>query len=179
MNNLITKMEKNNIVIGIIGMGYVGLPLAVEFGKKYATIGFDINANRIKELKSGKDSTLEVEPEELKKVTNLQYTSEPDQIAGCDVYIVTVPTPIDEFKQPDLRPLKSASLTVGKVLNQGNIVIYESTVYPGATEEVCVPILENESGDFSGGGGIANLLIEGDFPEPPIFGNMTMPDILI
>ena len=146
MNNLITKMEKNNIVIGIIGMGYVGLPLAVEFGKKYATIGFDINANRIKELKSGKDSTLEVEPEELKKVTNLQYTSELDQIAGCDVYIVTVPTPIDEFKQPDLRPLKSASLTVGKVLNQGNIVIYESTVYPGATEEVCVPILENESG---------------------------------
>ena len=139
-------MEKNNIVIGIIGMGYVGLPLAVEFGKKYATIGFDINANRIKELKSGKDSTLEVEPEELKKVTNLQYTSELDQIAGCDVYIVTVPTPIDEFKQPDLRPLKSASLTVGKVLNQGNIVIYESTVYPGATEEVCVPILENESG---------------------------------
>ena len=146
MNNLITKIENNNIVIGIIGMGYVGLPLAVEFGKKYATIGFDINANRIKELKSGKDSTLEVEPEELKKVTNLQYTSELDQIAGCDVYIVTVPTPIDEFKQPDLRPLKSASLTVGKVLNQGNIVIYESTVYPGATEEVCVPILENESG---------------------------------
>ena len=139
-------MEKNNIVIGIIGMGYVGLPLAVEFGKKYETIGFDINANRIKELKSGKDSTLEVEPEELKKITNLQYTSELDQIAGCDVYIVTVPTPIDEFKQPDLRPLKSASLTVGKVLNQGNIVIYESTVYPGATEEVCVPILENESG---------------------------------
>ena len=146
MNNLISKMEKNNIVIGIIGMGYVGLPLAVEFGKKYATIGFDINANRIKELKSGKDSTLEVEPEELKKVTNLQYTSELDQIADCDVYIVTVPTPIDEFKQPDLRPLKSASLTVGKVLNQGNIVIYESTVYPGATEEVCVPILEIESG---------------------------------
>lgn len=145
MDNLMKKMENHKLVIGIIGMGYVGLPLAVEFGKKYQTIGFDINSNRIKELESGKDSTLEVEPEELKNVTNLQYTSELDRIADCDVYIVTVPTPIDEFKQPDLRPLKSASQIVGKVLSKGNIVIYESTVYPGATEEVCVPILENES----------------------------------
>ena len=146
MNNLITKMKNNNIVIGIMGMGYVGLPLAVEFGKKYSTIGFDININRIKELKSGKDSTLEVEPEELKITTKLKFTSELNQIAECDIYIITVPTPIDEFKQPDLRPLKSASQTVGKVLSKGNIVIYESTVYPGATEEVCVPILEKESG---------------------------------
>ena len=139
-------MKNNNIVIGIMGMGYVGLPLAVEFGKKYSTIGFDININRIKELKSGKDSTLEVEPEELKITTKLKFTSELNQIAECDIYIITVPTPIDEFKQPDLRPLKSASQTVGKVLSKGNIVIYESTVYPGATEEVCVPILEKESG---------------------------------
>ena len=146
MNNLITKMKNNNIVIGIMGMGYVGLPLAVEFGKKYSTIGFDININRIKELKSGKDSTLEVEPEELKITTKLKFTSELNQIAECDIYIITVPTPIDEFKQPDLRPLKSASQSVGKVLSKGNIVIYESTVYPGATEEVCVPILEKESG---------------------------------
>ena len=146
MNNLITKMKNNNIVIGIMGMGYVGLPLAVEFGKKYSTIGFDININRIKELKSGKDSTLEVEPEELKITTKLKFTSELNQIAECDIYIITVPTPIDEFKQPDLRPLKSASQTVGKVLSKGNIVIYESTVYPGATEEICVPILEKESG---------------------------------
>ena len=146
MKNLLQKLEENNLVIGIIGLGYVGLPLAVEFGKKYPTIGFDINANRIKELESGKDSTLEVEPEELKHAAKLKYTSERRQIEGCDVYIVTVPTPIDEYKQPDLRPLKGASQTVGKVLNQGNVVIYESTVYPGATEEVCVPILEQESG---------------------------------
>jgi len=139
-------MEGHKLVIGIIGMGYVGLPLAVEFGKKYSTIGFDINSKRIKELMSGKDSTLEVESEELKNATKLRYTDELNQIAECDVYIVTVPTPIDEFKQPDLTPLKCASQTIGKVLSKGNIVIYESTVYPGATEEVCVPILEKESG---------------------------------
>jgi UDP-N-acetyl-D-galactosamine dehydrogenase len=146
MNSLMKKLENNNVVIGIIGMGYVGLPLAVEFGKKYSTIGFDINIDRIKELKSGKDSTLEVEPEELRNTKKLQYTSELKQIAECDVYIVTVPTPIDVFKQPDLGPLKGASQTVGEVLCKGNVVIYESTVYPGATEEVCVPILEKKSG---------------------------------
>ena len=146
MDNLIKKMEGHKLVIGIIGMGYVGLPLAVEFGKKYSTIGFDINSRRIKELMSGKDSTLEVESEELKNATKLRYTDKLNQIAECDVYIVTVPTPIDEFKQPDLTPLKCASQTIGKVLSKGNIVIYESTVYPGATEEVCVPILEKESG---------------------------------
>ena len=146
MDNLIKKMEGHKLVIGIIGMGYVGLPLAVEFGKKYSTIGFDINSRRIKELMSGKDSTLEVESGELKNATKLRYTDKLNQIAECDVYIVTVPTPIDEFKQPDLTPLKCASQTIGKVLSKGNIVIYESTVYPGATEEVCVPILEKESG---------------------------------
>jgi UDP-N-acetyl-D-galactosamine dehydrogenase len=146
MNNLLKKLDDNNIVIGIIGLGYVGLPLAVEFGKKYSTIGFDINISRIKELMSGKDRTLEVEPEELKNSAYLQYTSELERMGECDVYIVTVPTPIDEYKQPDLRPLKSASEIVGKVLDKGNVVIYESTVYPGATEEVCVPILEQKSG---------------------------------
>ena len=146
MNNIIKKLEEQNLVIGIIGLGYVGLPLAIEFGKKYPTIGFDINTHRISELESGKDSTLEVEPEELKNATKLNYTTDLNEIAECDVYIVTVPTPIDEYKQPDLRPLKSASQTVGKVLKQGNIVVYDSTVYPGATEEVCVPILEQESG---------------------------------
>lgn len=145
MNKLIKKLEDQDVVIGIVGLGYVGLPLAVEFGKKYPTIGFDINSNRIKELESDKDSTLEVEPEELKIAIKLKYTSDLNQIEKCDVYIVTVPTPIDEYKQPDLGPLKSASQTVGKVLTQGNVVIYESTVYPGATEEVCVPILEKES----------------------------------
>jgi UDP-N-acetyl-D-galactosamine dehydrogenase len=145
MDNLMRKMEDHKLVIGIIGMGYVGLPLAVEFGKKYSTIGFDISINRVKELESGKDSTLEVESEELKNAIKLKYTSELSQITECDVYIVTVPTPIDKFKQPDLVPLKSASQTIGKVLSKGNIVIYESTVYPGATEEVCVPILEKES----------------------------------
>ena len=146
MDNLIKKMEDHKLAIGIIGMGYVGLPLAVEFGKKFPTIGYDINFGRIKELESGNDSTLEVEPEELEIATKLEYTSELNKIAACNVYIVTVPTPIDKFKQPDLFPLKSASQTIGKVLSKGDIVIYESTVYPGATEEVCVPILENESG---------------------------------
>lgn len=146
MKDLLQKLEENDLVIGIIGLGYVGLPLAVEFGKRYPTIGFDINVSRIKELESGKDSTLEVEPEELINASKLQYTAELNKIAACDVYIVTVPTPIDEYKQPDLRPLRSASQTVGQVLKKGNVVIYESTVYPGATEEVCVPILEQESG---------------------------------
>ena len=146
MKDLLKKLEEKNLVIGIIGLGYVGLPLAVEFGKKYPTIGFDINANRINELELGKDSTQEVEPEELKHAKKLEYTADLKLIDKCDVYIVTVPTPIDEYKQPDLRPLKSASLNVGQVLKKDNVVIYESTVYPGATEEVCVPILEQESG---------------------------------
>ncbi len=132
--------------IGIIGLGYVGLPLAVEFGKKYDTIGFDINTPRIEELRAGRDSTLEVEPELLAEATRLSYTDSVDDIAGCNVYIVTVPTPITETKQPDLRPLESASRTLGKVLKKDDVVVFESTVYPGATEEVCVPIMEEVSG---------------------------------
>ncbi|QBQ53306.1 Vi polysaccharide biosynthesis UDP-N-acetylglucosamine C-6 dehydrogenase TviB [Nitrosococcus wardiae] len=132
--------------IGVIGLGYVGLPLAVEFGKKLPTLGFDINSTRIAELKEGYDNTLEVEPELLAAATHLQYTHQLQDLADCNVYIITVPTPIDDHKRPDLRPLENASGAVGKVLKQGNIAIFESTVYPGATEEVCVPILERESG---------------------------------
>ena len=132
--------------IALIGLGYVGLPLAVEFGKKIDTIGFDINESRIQELKQGNDSTLEVESEELKQAVQLSYTININDIKDCNIYIVTVPTPIDEYNNPDLTPLIKSSETVGLLLNKGDIVIYESTVYPGATEEVCVPILEQQSG---------------------------------
>ncbi|MEE9303862.1 MAG: Vi polysaccharide biosynthesis UDP-N-acetylglucosamine C-6 dehydrogenase TviB [Thiotrichaceae bacterium] len=139
-------MSYNNPSIAVIGLGYVGLPLAVEFGKKITTIGFDINKPRIKELLSGVDSTLEVNSEELKEAAKLSFTATPEDVKKCNIYIVTVPTPIDAHKRPDLTPLEKASETVGKLLNQDDIVIYESTVYPGATEEVCVPILEQHSG---------------------------------
>ena len=132
--------------IAIIGLGYVGLPLAVEFGKKYLTTGFDINRPRITALISGHDSTLEVDTAELESAAHLSYTTDVDKLKNCNIYIVTVPTPIDIHKRPDLSPLEKASETVGKVLSKGDIVIYESTVYPGATEEVCVPILEKHSG---------------------------------
>ncbi|MBO9500293.1 Vi polysaccharide biosynthesis UDP-N-acetylglucosamine C-6 dehydrogenase TviB [Brevundimonas sp. A19_0] len=132
--------------IAIIGLGYVGLPLAVEFGKRFPVVGFDINAARIAELESGHDSTLEVEPAELGQATHLTYASDPAALADCNVYIVTVPTPITESKQPDITLLKKASETIGRVLKRGDIVIYESTVYPGATEEDCVPVLEATSG---------------------------------
>jgi len=127
-------------------LGYVGLPLAVEFGKKIETIGFDINELRIQELKSGNDSTLEVKPEELQQAAKLTYTINPEEIRGCNIYIVTVPTPIDKHKRPDLTPLEKSSETVGKLISHNDIDIYESTVYPGVTEEVCVPILEQQSG---------------------------------
>jgi len=132
--------------IALIGLGYVGLPLAVEFGKKFETIGFDINEVRIQELQKGIDNTLEVESAELKEATQLSYTTNQNVIRDCNIYIVTVPTPIDKFKRPDLNPLINSSEMIGTLLNSGDIVIYESTVYPGATEEVCVPILENKSG---------------------------------
>src|SRR5690554_1509707 len=138
--------DLDRVKICILGLGYVGLPLAVEFGKRYNTIGFDINQKRINELRSGVDHTREVEPELLAEAQKLSYTDQIEEIRSCNVYIVTVPTPIDEFKTPDLRPLQSASRTVGSVLSEGDVVIYESTVYPGATEEVCVPILEQISG---------------------------------
>jgi len=133
-------------VIAIVGLGYVGLPLAVEFGKKYSTIGFDINQGRIDELRDGQDNTLEVETDELKSATKLSFTADIEDLRKATVYIVTVPTPIDDYKQPDLTPLKKASATLGQVISKGDVIIYESTVYPGATEEDCVPILEQASG---------------------------------
>ncbi|MBW3549758.1 MAG: Vi polysaccharide biosynthesis UDP-N-acetylglucosamine C-6 dehydrogenase TviB [Proteobacteria bacterium] len=136
----------DNARLGIVGLGYVGLPLAVEFGKQYDTVGFDINNARIAELREGRDSTLEVEPAELASAARLRYSSALDELRACNVYIVTVPTPIDTARRPDLTPLRKASETLGQVLKQGDIVVYESTVYPGCTEEVCVPILERVSG---------------------------------
>lgn len=132
--------------IAVIGMGYVGLPLAVEFGKKYDVLGYDINADRINELKSGIDKTLEVNSEELKEAKKLKFTDKLNELKDYNIYIVTVPTPIDKHKIPDLSPLKSASEMVGKIISKGDIVIYESTVYPGCTEEFCVPIIEKVSG---------------------------------
>ena len=132
--------------IGIIGLGYVGLPLAVEFGKVMPTVGFDINQHRIDELRQGNDSTLEVDSEELATASQLSYAGEVDELKQCNVFIVTVPTPIDSYKRPDLSPLESASRMLGEVVSKGDVVIYESTVYPGATEEVCVPIVEKVSG---------------------------------
>ena len=139
-------LNKDSLCIGILGLGYVGLPLAVEFGKHYATVGFDINSRRIQELNKGVDATLEVDSTELSEATQLSFTDAAADLAACNVYIVTVPTPIDEHRQPDLTPLRKASQAIGKVLKKGDIVVYESTVYPGATEEVCVPILEQVSG---------------------------------
>ena len=135
-----------NTRIAIVGLGYVGLPLAVEFGKKIETIGFDINKERIQELKEGKDKTLEVDQAELWQAKKLSYTINVEDISDCNIYIITVPTPIDVNKSPDLGPLVSSSKTIGSMLNKDDLVIYESTVYPGATEEVCVPILEEQSG---------------------------------
>src|SRR5262245_19902571 len=132
--------------IGVVGVGYVGLPLAVEFGKHFDTVGFDIKAGRIAELKAGKDSTLECSTAELRAAKRLKYSTSLKDLAKCRVFIVTVPTPIDRYNRPDLTPLEKSSETVGKVLKKGDIVIYESTVYPGCTEEICVPILERESG---------------------------------
>lgn len=132
--------------LAVIGLGYVGLPLAAEFAKKYSVIGFDINTQRIKELESGHDRTQELTSEQLKEAKGLVYTSDLEDLKAANIYIVTVPTPIDEHKKPDLTPLLKASETVGKTLNKGDIVIYESTVYPGCTEEDCVPVLEKHSG---------------------------------
>lgn len=139
-------MKLENLKIAIIGLGYVGLPLAVEFGKKFSTVGFDINRKRVDELRSGNDFTLEVNSEDLGKATHLSYTTEIEGIKDCNFYIVTVPTPIDDNNAPDLKPLESASKSVGKVIKKGDIVVYESTVYPGATEEACIPVLEQVSG---------------------------------
>ena len=142
--------KESNVKIAIIGLGYVGLPLAVEFGKFFETVGFDINKTRIKQLLNGEDITLEVESKELLESINLTYSSNTNDIANCNIFIITVPTPIDHKKNPDLYPLINATETVSKFLKVNDIVIYESTVYPGATEEICVPILEKNSGlDFN------------------------------
>ena len=138
-------MNFEKIKISIIGQGYVGLPLAIEFGKKYQTIGFDINEIRIDDLKKGIDHTNEATTEQLSAAKQLTFSTNINDIKGCNIFIVTVPTPIDEFKTPDLNPLRAASKMLGKVLKKGDIVIYESTVYPGCTEEVCVPLLEKSS----------------------------------
>jgi UDP-N-acetyl-D-galactosamine dehydrogenase len=139
-------MNLENIKLAIIGLGYVGLPLAVEFGKQRPVVGFDINAKRIADLREGHDFTLETTSEELAAATRLTFTTDKQDLKSCNFYIVTVPTPIDEHKQPDLTPLIKASETVGSVLKKGDIVVYESTVYPGCTEEDCVPVLERVSG---------------------------------
>jgi UDP-N-acetyl-D-galactosamine dehydrogenase len=139
--------------IAIIGLGYVGLPLAVEFGKKRDVVGFDISELRIDELKNKYDSTLEIDSDDFDQAVYLNFSSNPDDLKNCEIFIITVPTPIDSYKNPDLLPLKAASQTIGKILKKGDIVIYESTVFPGATEEVCVPILERHS----------NLIFNQDF----------------
>ena len=138
-------MKLVKVKIGIIGQGYVGLPLAIEFGKKYPTVGFDINVGRIDNLKKGIDHTNEATPEQIKSAIQLTFSANINEIKECNIYIVTVPTPIDEFKTPDLKPLRAASQMLGEILKKGDIVIYESTVYPGCTEEVCVPLLEELS----------------------------------
>ncbi len=137
---------QDQVRIAVIGLGYVGLPLAAAFGNRFPTLGFDINAKRVAELGDHHDHTLEVSPDELRASRHLSFTGDAAALAGCNVFIVTVPTPIDEYKRPDLGPLESASRTVGRAIGRGGVAIFESTVYPGATEEICVPIIERESG---------------------------------
>ncbi len=139
-------LDHENVKIGVIGLGYVGLPLAVEFGKGHDTVGFDIKAHRVEELRSGADSTLETSPEELAAATRLSYTTNVDDLRSCNVYIVTVPTPVGRDKRPLLTPLRDASELLGRVITPGDVVVYESTVYPGCTEEFCIPIIEQVSG---------------------------------
>jgi UDP-N-acetyl-D-galactosamine dehydrogenase len=139
-------LNLRNCRIAVVGLGYVGLPLAVEFGKRFDTLGFDVKPERVAQLRGGRDTTLEVTSEELKSAQRLSFTTDLADLKRCRVFIVTVPTPIDGYKRPDLTPLVRASETVGKAMRAGAVVIYESTVYPGCTEEVCVPILERESG---------------------------------
>ena len=156
LRSLKTLSSKRNVKIAVIGLGYVGLPLAVELAKRFPVIGYDISMDRVEALQSGYDSTLEIDGKDLQSARDLEVTNDPEMLAEANFYIVTVPTPIDQFKRPDLAPLTNASTTVAKYLSKGNIVVYESTVFPGATEEICVPILEQVSGlkyvrDFSVG----------------------------
>nr|WP_092768029.1 Vi polysaccharide biosynthesis UDP-N-acetylglucosamine C-6 dehydrogenase TviB [Acinetobacter sp. DSM 11652] len=139
-------MNVSNLKIAVIGLGYVGLPLAVEFGKKIPVVGFDIHHKRVDELKSGQDHTLEVSPQQLSESKQLSFSADLEDLKQCNFFIVTVPTPVDEANRPDLTPLKKASASLGQVIKKGDVVVYESTVYPGATEEVCIPVLEQVSG---------------------------------
>jgi UDP-N-acetyl-D-galactosamine dehydrogenase len=139
-------LSLDNARIGVVGLGYVGLPLAVEFGKRFDVVGFDINDERIEELRRGEDRTLELDGAELAAATSLRYTSKLQDLSGCNVYIITVPTPVDAARRPDFDPLLKSSAAIGSILKRGDIVVYESTVYPGVTEEVCVPVLEQASG---------------------------------
>ena len=139
-------LSLRNCRVGVVGLGYVGLPLAIEFGKHFVTIGFDIKRERISELRAGRDSTLEIDKNDFRAAENLKFTFQAKDLKNCTVFVVTVPTPIDEYKRPDLTPLIGASEIVATVLKKGDVVIYESTVYPGCTEEICVPILERGSG---------------------------------
>ena len=143
---MLLKIKSGEIKIGLIGLGYVGLPLAVEFGRKYDTVGFDVKPERLEALRQGEDTTLETSSEDLKAAIRLKYSGDPADLKDRDVFIVTVPTPVDQYNRPDLTPLYKASETVGKVMKPGAIVVYESTVYPGCTEEECVPVLEKFSG---------------------------------
>ena len=140
------RFNLRNLKVAVVGLGYVGLPLAVEFGRRFSTVGFDIKTARVDELKAGHDSTLETDAAELAAATKLSFTTRLADLKSCRVFIVTVPTPIDEYKRPDLTPLVKSSESVGQVLKKGDVVVYESTVYPGCTEEICVPILERVSG---------------------------------
>ena len=140
------SLKLESVKLGVVGLGYVGLPLAVEFGKHYTTLGFDTNHQRIDELRSGVDRTLEVDAKELKQATKLAYSADIDALRQCNTYIVTVPTPVDRHNRPDLTPLIKASETLGSVIKKGDVVIYESTVYPGATEDDCIPVIERVSG---------------------------------
>ena len=143
---MLLKIKSGEIKIGLIGLGYVGLPLAVEFGRKYDTVGFDVKPERLEALRRGEDTTLETSSEDLKAAIRLKYSGDPADLKDRDIFIVTVPTPVDQYNRPDLTPLYKASETVGKVMKPGAIVVYESTVYPGCTEEECVPVLEKFSG---------------------------------
>ncbi len=143
---MLEKIKNGESRIALIGLGYVGLPLAVEFGKKFDTVGFDVKADRLEALRKGIDGTLETSAEDLKAATRLRYSGNPEDLSDRDIFIVTVPTPVDKYNRPDLTPLYRASETVGKSMKKGAIVIYESTVYPGCTEEECVPVLEKFSG---------------------------------
>ena len=139
-------LSLRNCRIGVVGLGYVGLPLAIEFGKHFVTIGFDIKRERISELRAGRDSTLEIDKNDFRAAENLKFTFQAQDLKRCTVFVVTMPTPIDEYKRPDLTPLVGASEIVATVLKKGDVGIYESTVYPGCTEEVCIPLLERGSG---------------------------------